>query len=51
MVNKAMARRINSLAAQDASVNALTILDIFAIDIPDCIEENIEDLESFFGLN
>ena len=48
MVNKAMAKRISSSAGKDASVNALIILDIFAIDVPLSIEKQIEELAPFF---
>ncbi|MBW1705741.1 MAG: hypothetical protein JRJ86_11330 [Deltaproteobacteria bacterium] len=48
MVNRSMAERIRSAAGKDASVNALIILDMFALDIPLSIEEQIEDIEPFF---
>jgi len=48
MVNRSMADRIRSAAGKDASVNALIILDMFALDIPLSIEEQIEGIEPFF---
>jgi hypothetical protein len=47
-VNKAMAERIRKLSQKDASVNALILLDLFAMDVPLSIEDQIEDLEPFF---
>jgi hypothetical protein len=47
-VNKGIAKRIGSMAGKDASINALIILDIFAVDIPLSIEEQIEELRPFF---
>lgn len=49
MVNRAMAERIRAMAGKDASVNALIILDMFALDIPLSIEEQIEEIEPFFS--
>ena len=48
-VNRGMSNRIRSMAGKDASVNALIILDIFAVDIPLSIEDQIADLEPFFA--
>lgn len=47
-VNRAMAKRIRKLSHQDASVNALILLDLFAVDVPLSIEDQIEDLEPIF---
>lgn len=47
-VNKAIASRIRALSREDASVNALIMLDLFAVDVPLSIEEQIADLEPFF---
>ena len=47
-VNKAIASRIRSLSRKDASVNALIMLDLFAVDVPLSIEDQIADLEPFF---
>ncbi|MBL7173892.1 MAG: hypothetical protein ABIE47_03220 [Pseudomonadota bacterium] len=49
MVNRAMAKRIRSVAGKDASANALIILDIFALDVPLSIEDQIEGLRPFFS--
>ena len=48
LVNKAMASRIRTLSSKDASVNALILLDLFAVDVPLSIEDQIADLEPFF---
>jgi hypothetical protein len=48
LVNKAMASRIRALSSEDASVNALILLDLFAVDVPLSIEDQIGDLEPFF---
>jgi len=48
LVNKAMAERIRALSLKDASVNALVLLDLFALDVPLSIEDQIADLEPFF---
>ena len=37
------------MAGKDASVNALVILDIFALDIPLSIDDQIGELEPFFS--
>jgi len=49
MVNKGMGDRIRSMAGKDASINALIVLDMFALDIPLSIEEHIKDLEPYFS--
>lgn len=48
LVNKAIASRIRSLSRKDASVNALIMLDLFAVDVPLSIEDQIANLEPFF---
>lgn len=48
LVNKAMASRIRALTLKDASINALILLDLFAVDVPMSIEDQIADLEPFF---
>jgi len=47
-VNKAMADRINSVATEDAGINALVILDFFAVGIPLTVDAEIKGLESIF---
>jgi hypothetical protein len=49
MVNKGMGDRIRSMAGKDAGINALIVLDMFALDIPLSIEEQIKELEAFFA--
>ncbi len=48
VVNKAMADRIRALRGKDANINALILLDAFAMDIPFTIEERIAELEPLF---
>jgi len=48
LVNRSMAERIRKLSRKDASVNALILLDLFAVDVPLSIEDQIRDLEPFF---
>jgi hypothetical protein len=49
MVNKGMGDRIRAMAGKDASINALIVLDMFALDIPLSIDDQIKDLEPFFS--
>jgi uncharacterized protein DUF6901 len=49
MVNRGMGTRIRAMAGKDASINALIILDMFALDIPLTIEDQIADIETFFA--
>lgn len=48
LVNEAMASRLRALNMKDAGVNALIILDLFAMDVPMSIEDQVSDLEPFF---
>lgn len=48
-VNKAFANRLREAAPEDANVNALVILDVFAKSTPASIEEGLEELRRFFG--
>ena len=47
-VNRAMANRISSAFPEDAGINALVILDFFAVGIPLTVEAEIKELESIF---
>jgi len=49
MVNRGMARRIQEFSGKDASINALIILDIFALNIPLSLEAHILEIEPFFS--
>jgi hypothetical protein len=48
IVNAAMAERIRAAITRDAAVNAVIILDSFAMIIPENIEGNFDDVQSFF---
>jgi hypothetical protein len=48
IVNYAMAERIRAAITRDAAVNAVVILDSFAMIIPENIEGNFDDVQSFF---
>ena len=47
-VNQAVSKRIRSIAGEDATENALIILDILALDVVLSIEDQIEELKPFF---
>jgi hypothetical protein len=47
-VNMGMADRLRTLSAKDANINALIVLDIFAKELPQTIEESLHSLEHIF---
>ncbi|MEJ2544560.1 MAG: hypothetical protein P8Y99_10875 [Calditrichaceae bacterium] len=47
-VNYAMARRLRSISAKDANVNALIILDIFAKEVPETIDTSLNQLKYLY---
>ena len=47
-VNQTIAKRIRSIAAEDATENALIILDILALDVALSIEDKIKELRPLF---
>ncbi|ALP52943.1 hypothetical protein Tel_07130 [Candidatus Tenderia electrophaga] len=47
-VNRAFAQRLRAACAEDAAVNAIVQLDLFAKDIPYSIDEGLDDLEYLF---
>jgi hypothetical protein len=47
-VNIAVARRLRHATEADSSVNAIVILDAFAMAMPTCIEESLNDLQHLF---
>ncbi|HEX5394041.1 MAG TPA: hypothetical protein VFW68_12200 [Rhodocyclaceae bacterium] len=47
-VNVAMAKRLSTAAAEDASVNAVILLDVLAKAMPDSIGTALEELEYLF---
>lgn len=48
VVNKHVALRLREMTADDASVNALVILDFFAKSMPLIIEDELEDIPKLF---
>jgi hypothetical protein len=50
-VNYAMAGRLRSISAKDANVNALIILDIFAKEMPETIDDSINLLKYLYDEN
>lgn len=49
-VNKAIARRLGAAGRTDSALNAVVILDVFAMAIPAAIDTGFEDLEPFVRL-
>lgn len=49
IVNKAFAARLREAAPQDANVNALVILDVFAKATPYSIEDGLEEFRRYFS--
>ena len=47
-VNRAFSSRLKAACSQDAAVNAVVLLDLFAKDIPYSIEEKLEELGYLF---
>lgn len=47
-VNYAMAKRLRAACSEDAAVNAVVILDMFAQNLSDFVEESLTDLEYLF---
>ena len=50
-VNVYMHKRLTSIIEADSAVNAVAILDIFAITLPNFLDEEIKNLKSYFNLN
>jgi hypothetical protein len=48
VVNKAMAERLRKASIEDASVNALVLLDLFTKVIPDSLADSLKSLEHLF---
>ena len=48
-VNRHIAARLKDVIAQDASVNALVILDLFSKALPDTIEDQLDEIRYLFG--
>lgn len=47
-VNEAMAGRLRAAAREDSSLNALILLDYFAVLLPDSIESSLKDIRYLF---
>ena len=48
IVNKSLGERLQSASESDSTLNAMVLLDVYAIMIPDAIEESLEDLRPLF---
>lgn len=48
IVNNSLAQRLRAASDQDAAVNAIILLDLFAKAFPYCIEESMEDVRYLF---
>ena len=51
IVNRGISQRLRSVCDQDAAVNAVVLLDLFAKDIPYSIDEALEEISPLFNLN
>lgn len=49
VVNSHVAKRLREMTADDASINALVILDFFAKSMPDIVEDDFGDLPLLFS--
>ena len=49
IVNHKMAKRINAERREDGAINALVLLDMFAMTIPDSLDEVLEEMEPLFA--
>jgi len=48
-VNMGMAERLRCIPSEDANINALIVLDVFAKELPQSIEESLDDLAYLFN--
>jgi hypothetical protein len=48
LINKAMADRLKAITDKDTAVNALILLDIFAMTLPFAIDESLEEVRHLF---
>lgn len=48
IVNRHLANRLNRVVKQDSTLNALIILDILARQVPDAVEDELENLRPLF---
>jgi hypothetical protein len=48
-VNMGMAERLRSVPAEDANINALIVLDVFAKELPQSIDESLNELAYLFS--
>lgn len=49
LVNIAIAKRLRIASEADSSVNAIVLLDLFAVDIPLIIDESLEEIRNIFA--
>jgi len=48
IINTSIARRLREASISDASINALVLLDLFAVNMPYVIEESLEEFQYLF---
>ncbi len=48
LINTALANRVRAASVEDAAVNAIVLLDLFAKTIPYTVEESLQELEHLF---
>ncbi len=48
VVNRHIAKRLRAAAKTDSAVNAVVLLDMFALVFPDAIEESLDDIRGLF---
>ena len=48
-VNLGIAKRLKEIAKNDASINALVILDLYSQSMPDIIEEKLDEINHLFA--
>jgi hypothetical protein len=51
VINANMATRLRTASSNDAAVNAIILLDLFAKDIPYCIDDALDELHYLFSSN
>lgn len=49
IVNTATARRLRASSVKDSAVNAIVLLDMFALILPHAIEKSLENMHHLFG--
>jgi len=49
IVNRGISQRLKEVCTKDATVNAVVLLDLYAKDIPYCIEETLQEIKYLFN--